>query len=142
MAARTKARKRALDLIYASEMRNRSAIEALKFANAPDQLPYFGPPVTIPPDPNDPNGPTTFDGKVHLSQGDTPATRTASVHVNGLDLVGSIASDGSNVGKNASSLAAVGQGHGRLVETPDEIASAVGEDTAVLMARPLEAGPS
>ena len=33
-----------------------------------------------------------------------PATRTASVHVNGMQLVGSIASDGSNVGKNASSL--------------------------------------
>ena len=29
MSARSKARKRALDLIYASEMRNRSAIEAL-----------------------------------------------------------------------------------------------------------------
>jgi hypothetical protein len=88
---------------------SRKAVEDLKFANAPDQLPYFGPPVKIPPDPNDPNGPTEFDGKVHLSQGDTPATRTASMHVNGLDLVGSIASDGSNVGKNASSLAAVGQ---------------------------------
>ncbi len=35
---------------------------------------------------------------------DQPATRTASVHVNGMQLVGSIASDGSNVGKNASSL--------------------------------------
>ncbi|MEW6208866.1 MAG: copper oxidase [Acidobacteriota bacterium] len=33
-----------------------------------------------------------------------PATRTASVHVVGLQLVGSIASDGSNVGRNASSL--------------------------------------
>jgi hypothetical protein len=88
----------------------REAVEALKFANAPDQLPYFGPPVKIPPDPADPNGPTEFDGKVHLSAGDTPATRTASVHVNGLDLVGSIASDGSNVGKNnPSSLAEVGQ---------------------------------
>jgi N utilization substance protein B len=30
MSARSKARKRALDLIYASEMRNRSAIEALE----------------------------------------------------------------------------------------------------------------
>jgi hypothetical protein len=36
------------------------------------------------------------------------ATRTASIHVNGLDYVGSIASDGANVGRNASSLAAPG----------------------------------
>jgi hypothetical protein len=33
-----------------------------------------------------------------------PATRTASVHVHGMQLVDSIASDGSNVGKNLSSL--------------------------------------
>ena len=33
-----------------------------------------------------------------------PATRTASVHVNGMQLVDTIASDGSNVGKNVSSL--------------------------------------
>jgi hypothetical protein len=37
-----------------------------------------------------------------------PATRTASAHVVGLQLVGGIASDGSNVGKNASSLVAPG----------------------------------
>jgi manganese oxidase len=37
-----------------------------------------------------------------------PATRTASVHVMGMQLVGSIASDGSNVGANASSLVAPG----------------------------------
>ncbi|HEX8423338.1 MAG TPA: hypothetical protein VF634_08000, partial [Pyrinomonadaceae bacterium] len=36
-------------------------------------------------------------------------TRTASVHVNGLDYVDSIASDGANVGRNASSLAAPGE---------------------------------
>jgi hypothetical protein len=35
---------------------------------------------------------------------DQPATRTASVHVNGMQLVDSIASDGSNVGRNVSSL--------------------------------------
>src|SRR5919107_5112534 len=34
-----------------------------------------------------------------------PATRTASAHVMGLHLVGSILSDGSNVGQNQSSLA-------------------------------------
>jgi hypothetical protein len=39
---------------------------------------------------------------------DQPATRTASVHVQGLALVGSIASDGSNVGVNPSSLVAPG----------------------------------
>lgn len=37
-----------------------------------------------------------------------PATRSASVHVIGLQLVGSIASDGSNVGTNTSSLVAPG----------------------------------
>ncbi|MEP6636572.1 MAG: multicopper oxidase domain-containing protein, partial [Acidobacteriota bacterium] len=37
------------------------------------------------------------------------ATRTASIHVNGLDYVGSIASDGANVGRNTSSLAAPGE---------------------------------
>jgi manganese oxidase len=39
---------------------------------------------------------------------DQPATRTASVHVQGLSLVGSIASDGSNVGVNSNSLVAPG----------------------------------
>jgi manganese oxidase len=39
---------------------------------------------------------------------DQPATRTASVHVQGLALVGSIASDGSNVGVNSNSLVAPG----------------------------------
>ncbi|HEU0252497.1 MAG TPA: hypothetical protein VFR12_05650, partial [Pyrinomonadaceae bacterium] len=37
-----------------------------------------------------------------------PATRTASAHVMGLQLVGSILSDGSNVGQNQSSLVAPG----------------------------------
>lgn len=35
---------------------------------------------------------------------DQPATRTASVHVMGMQLVGGIGSDGSNVGQNGSSL--------------------------------------
>ncbi len=38
-----------------------------------------------------------------------PATRTASFHVTGMQLVGGITSDGSNVGKNASSLAVPGE---------------------------------
>jgi hypothetical protein len=81
---------------------NRPDVENLKFINAPDKQPYFGPPITLP------DG-TVHDGAVKLSQFDTPATRTASMHVNGLDLVGSIDSDGSNVGNNTSSLAAPGQ---------------------------------
>jgi manganese oxidase len=81
---------------------NRADVENLQFANLPDHQPYFGPPVTLP------NG-TVANGEVRLSQNDTPATRNASFHVNGLDLVGSIASDGSNVGQNTSSLAAPGQ---------------------------------
>ena len=39
---------------------------------------------------------------------DAPSTRTASVHATGMQLVGSIASDGSNVGANTSSLVAPG----------------------------------
>ena len=40
---------------------------------------------------------------------DQPITREASIHVNGMQLVGSIASDGSFVGRNASSLARPGE---------------------------------
>ncbi len=40
---------------------------------------------------------------------DEPATRSASIHVNGLELSGSIASDGTNVGFNESSLAEPGE---------------------------------
>jgi hypothetical protein len=40
--------------------------------------------------------------------GDQPATRSAGIHVNGMELVGSIASDGSNVGVNTPSLVAPG----------------------------------
>jgi hypothetical protein len=39
---------------------------------------------------------------------DQPATRSAGIHVNGMELVGSLASDGSNVGVNAPSLVAPG----------------------------------
>jgi len=39
---------------------------------------------------------------------DQPATRSAGIHVNGMELVGSIASDGSNVGNNAPSLVGPG----------------------------------
>ncbi len=40
--------------------------------------------------------------------GDQPATRTAGVHAVGMELVNTIASDGSNVGQNPSSLVAPG----------------------------------
>ena len=40
---------------------------------------------------------------------DEPATRSASIHVNGLELHSSVASDGTNVGFNVSSLAAPGE---------------------------------
>jgi len=39
---------------------------------------------------------------------DQPATRSAGIHVNGMELVGSIASDGSNVGVNPPSLVSPG----------------------------------
>ncbi len=49
----------------------------------------------------------TFRNLIVPDKGDNPATPMASVHVAGLQLVGSIASDGSNVGENASSLVPV-----------------------------------
>src|ERR1041384_3643472 len=47
------------------------------------------------PDPADVNS---------FAANNAPATRTASAHIMGLNLVGTIASDGSNVGQNQSSL--------------------------------------
>ena len=55
-----------------------------------------------------------FTNLLDGTQGDQPATRSASIHVNGLQLVNSIADDGSNVGTNASSLVPPG---GRAVYT-------------------------
>jgi hypothetical protein len=49
--------------------------------------------------------PSPSDDPLKLDD-DQPYTRAAGVHVAGLQLVGSIASDGSNVGQNASSLVA------------------------------------
>jgi hypothetical protein len=49
--------------------------------------------------------PSPSDDPLKLDD-DQPYTRSAGVHVAGLQLVGSIASDGSNVGQNASSLVA------------------------------------
>ena len=48
-------------------------------------------------------------GRKIIIDSDEPVTRHASMHVNGLDYVGSIQSDGANVGTNPSSLAAPGE---------------------------------
>ena len=108
---------------------NRAHVEQLKFLNTPnrrpyyDRTPFFGPveeqidgstrkilplgtgTVQVKQFNTDGSIRVVDDGTVHLSQGDTPATRTASMHVNGLDYANGIADDGSNVGKNATSLA-------------------------------------
>jgi len=108
---------------------NRADVENLHFLNTPnrrsyyDRNPLFGPfEAQVDGDTRQivPLGPGTYkvidgsghlvdDGTVHLSKDDTPATRTASVHVNGLDYVNGISDDGANVGKNATSLANPGQ---------------------------------
>jgi manganese oxidase len=111
---------------------NRAHVEQLQFLNQPNRRPYydktplFGPvedqidgsvrkiePLgagTLQVNQYDASGVHQIDdGTVHLSQGDTPATRAASVHVNGLDYANGIADDGANVGKNATSLANPGQ---------------------------------
>ena len=114
---------------------NRANVENLQFLNAPNRRPYydrnpfFGP-IQIQIDGSirkiEPLGTGTGkvqvkqyntdgtvevidDGTVHLSQDDTPATRTASVHVNGLDYFNGVQDDGANVGNNVSSLAAPNQ---------------------------------
>ncbi|HEY6332003.1 MAG TPA: copper oxidase [Blastocatellia bacterium] len=73
--------------------------------NIPLVQPYTGPPIT----PNPGGTPTTFNDNTTQAPGEETATRNASFHVNGLDLVGSIASSGSFVGDNPSSLVAPGQ---------------------------------
>lgn len=50
----------------------------------------------------------TPTGQTRATFGSQPFTRAASLHVMGMQLVGSIASDGSNVGTNVSSLVAPG----------------------------------
>lgn len=116
---------------------NREDVENLHFINQPDRRPYWD----IPPffgeviqQPNgsvrkiitNPDGTVKVieideDGTIHvidtgdvqMSKEDTPATRVASIHVNGLDYMptgaGGISSDGANVGLNPSSLASPGQ---------------------------------
>src|SRR5262249_10086253 len=111
---------------------NRDHVEGLKFLNQPNRRPYYDktPFLGTPETQIDgstrqivPLGTGTYqvtetdgtstqqidNGTLHLSKDDTPATRAASVHVNGLDYVTGISDDGSNVGKNATSLADPGQ---------------------------------
>src|ERR1044072_7290519 len=67
---------------------------------------------TSPPaeDPNAPEPPDPAEAQdwKSFAANNAPATRTAGAHVMGLQLVGTIASDGSNVGQNPSSLVAPG----------------------------------
>jgi manganese oxidase len=91
-----------LQVTFTNMLDARADVGNLQFANAPAKQPYFQGPAT------NPETGQTDDGDVKLSQNDTPATRNASIHVNGLDLVGGIGSDGSNVGNNTSSLVAPG----------------------------------
>lgn len=66
-------------------------------------------------------------------ESDQPHTRTASVHVEGMQLVNNIADDGSNVGQNASSLVRPGgsatynlaAGHPARVHRDDLLVEAV-----------------
>src|ERR1044071_215173 len=91
-----------IQVTFTNMLDARADVGNLQFANAPAKQPYFQGPVT------DPETGQVADGDVKLSQNDTPATRNASIHVNGLDLIGGIGSDGSNVGNNTSSLVAPG----------------------------------
>jgi len=114
---------------------NREDVEDLHFFNQPnrrpywDKQPFFGT-VILQPDGSTrkilvtngkarvveerPDGTILIDdGDVHLEEEDTPATRVASMHVNGMDYMPpgpqGILSDGANVGLNPTSLAAPGQ---------------------------------
>ena len=114
---------------------DREDVEDLHFFNQPnrrpywDKQPFFGEEVVQPDGTTrkivvtngkarvieiGPDGTILIDdGDVQMSKEDTPATRVASMHVNGLDYrppgAPGILSDGANVGLNTSSLAAPGQ---------------------------------
>ncbi|HLL73526.1 MAG TPA: hypothetical protein VK363_18945 [Pyrinomonadaceae bacterium] len=109
---------------------SRNEIDNINAANGTSRLAYFDkPPFFIPKEGTisydgsefklrtltngqvnvvDENGNVVQDGNIKLQKNDTPATRAASMHVNGMDYL-NIASDGANVGNNASSLAAPGE---------------------------------
>jgi manganese oxidase len=69
---------------------NRTDVSNINFTNQPSKQTYSSTPEKLAPN-------------------DEPLTRSASIHVNGLDLVNGNASDGGNVGNNTPSLAAPGQ---------------------------------
>lgn len=116
---------------------DRTDVEDLQFVNMPDRRPYWDKPPFFGQVIRQPDGSVRLiiawfgkvkvfefhlgtlaldlidDGDVQLEEEDTPATRVASMHVNGLDYMptggAGIASDGANIGLNPSSLAAPGQ---------------------------------
>jgi hypothetical protein len=69
---------------------DRDDIDDINFTNQPNKQPYTNEPVRLRPE-------------------DSTFTRHASMHVNGLEYVDSVGSDGSNVGNNGSTLAASGE---------------------------------
>ena len=69
---------------------DREDIDDINFTNQPNKQPHTNEPVRLRPE-------------------DSTFTRSASMHVNGLEYVDNIGSDGSNVGNNGSTLAASGQ---------------------------------
>ncbi|MDX6271317.1 MAG: manganese oxidase [Acidobacteriota bacterium] len=109
---------------------SRTEIDQINTANGTSRLGYFDkPPFLIPAEGTpsydlsqnklrkladgkvnvvDENGNVVQDGNIKLQKEDTPVTRAASMHVNGMEYL-NIASDGANVGNNASSLAAPGE---------------------------------
>ncbi|HEX8456549.1 MAG TPA: hypothetical protein VF656_04440 [Pyrinomonadaceae bacterium] len=109
---------------------SRTEIDQINTANGASRLAYFDkPPFFMPKEGTtsydksqlklrtladgkvqviDENGQVVEDGQIKLRKNDTPATRAASMHVNGLEYL-NIAADGANVGNNGSSLAAPGE---------------------------------
>jgi len=108
---------------------SRAEIDNINAANGTSRLAYFDkPPFFIPKEGTtsydlsqfklrtladgkvnvvDKDGDVVQDGNIKLQKEDTPATRAASIHVNGMEYL-NIGADGANVGNNASSLAAPG----------------------------------
>ncbi|HZH32290.1 MAG TPA: hypothetical protein VEY11_16115 [Pyrinomonadaceae bacterium] len=109
---------------------SREEIEDINTANGTSRLAYFDkPPFFIPKEGTtsydlsqnklrtlssgnvqvvDKDGTVVQTGNIKLQKKDTPITRAASMHVNGLEYL-NIAADGANVGNNASSLVAPGE---------------------------------
>jgi hypothetical protein len=84
----------------------REDVDNLKFANWPAHQPYFGLTPEIREDGTTDTGDVKLSGQNNPPQqlADTPATRNAGVHVNGLNYKTNISSDGSYVGVNPPSL--------------------------------------